>query len=275
MKEFTLQKYRDLGDILTDTFQYVRIHWKSLGKALLLLVLPFFLVSGFLVGDAYSSLFSAIMQNPDIGDDAIFGGSNFLIGILLLMMSSVALLTVALTHIQVAREFDEVELAQITDHFGSNFMQLFLIYLLIIIAVSFSFFLFIIPAIYVGIKLCIAPAASIFEDLNPFEAIRRSWSLVQGHWWFTFAVYLVMNIITSFMSYVLIIPISIIIGFLSASGADTNDFIGTSMGIVYGLMIVVASIFSVLVLIAVALQYFNLVERKEGKGLRAQIEELS
>lgn len=273
MKEFTLQKYRDLGEILTDTFQYIRIHWKSLGKALLLLVLPFYLVSGFLVGDAYSSLFSALMQNPDTAGDAFIGG-GFFIGMLLLAMSSVALLTVALTHIQLTREYGEVELAQITERFGSNFIRLFLLYLIIVIAISFSFFLFIIPAIYIGIKLVPAPAASIFENLNPIEAIQRSWTLVQGHWWFTFAVYVVMNIITSFMSYVLIIPMSFIIGLMSASGAASSDMVESGMGLIYSLMIVFASLFSVIILIATALHYFNLIERKEGRGLRAQIEEL-
>ncbi|MEX2603676.1 MAG: glycerophosphoryl diester phosphodiesterase membrane domain-containing protein [Gracilimonas sp.] len=273
MKDFTLQKYRDLGGILTDSFVYIRIHYKSLGKALLLLVLPFYLISGFLVGNAYTSFFSAMMQNPDVAGDTIFSG-NFMIGLILLAMSSGALLTVALTHIQIAQHDEEVQLSQIIDKFGGNFFTLFILYLIIILAVSFSFFLFIIPAIYVGIKLFIAPAVAILEEKNPFEAVRRSWDLVQGHWWFTFAVYLVMNIITSFMSYVLIIPMSIFIGFVTTSGADSNEVLGTGMGIFYGLMVVIASLFSVLMLIAMCLQYYNLIERKEGRGLREQIEEL-
>ncbi|MEX0845199.1 MAG: glycerophosphoryl diester phosphodiesterase membrane domain-containing protein [Balneolaceae bacterium] len=273
MKDFTLQKYRDLGGILTDSFVYIRIHYKSLGKALLLLVLPFYLISGFLVGNAYTSFFSAMMQNPDVAGDTIFSG-NFMIGLILLAISSGALLTVALTHIQIAQHDEEVQLSQIIDKFGGNFFTLFILYLIIILAVSFSFFLFIIPAIYVGIKLFIAPAVAILEEKNPFEAVRRSWDLVQGHWWFTFAVYLVMNIITSFMSYVLIIPMSIFIGFVTTSGADSNEVLGTGMGIFYGLMVVIASLFSVLMLIAMCLQYYNLIERKEGRGLREQIEEL-
>ncbi|MDR9414979.1 MAG: hypothetical protein RI564_01755 [Gracilimonas sp.] len=273
MNEFVLQKYRDLGGILTDSFQYVRIHWKSLGKALLLLVLPFYLVSGILVGDAYSSLFTAIVDNPNADPESLFT-SNFLFGMLLLAFSSGALLTAGLTHVQIARDHGTVQLSQITDSFGSNFFKLFLIYILILLAIFFSAFLFLIPAIYVGVKIFLAPATSILENLNPIDAIIRSWQLTKGHWWFTLGVYLIMNIISSFMSYTLIIPLSIIMGFLGISGAENESSIMSLMGIFYGLVIVIASLFSILILIAMCLHYFNLIERKEGTGLRQQIEEL-
>lgn len=274
MKELTLQKYRDLGDILTDSFQYLRIHFKSLGKGLLLFVLPFYLVSGFLVGNAYTSIFSVMLANPDVMNDSMFGGDIFL-GFLLLALGSAALLTVTVKHVQLAQHTTEIAPTDLLEDFARNFFMLVALYIIIIIAVGFSFLFFIIPGVYVGVKLFIAPAAVILEDKNPFEAFGRSWDLTQGHWWFTFAVYLVMNIITSFMSYVLIIPFTLLAGFLSTSGAETSDGgLGTLMGLFYGLLIVIASLFSVLLLIAMCLQYFNLVERKEGKGLRAQIEEL-
>lgn len=273
MNDLKLQKYRDLGAILTDSFVYIRVHYKSLGKALLLFVLPFYLISGVLVGSAYTSFFSALMENPDVNGTFPIGG-DFLLGFLLLMLSSGALLTVAMTHIQLARENEEVILSDIIDRFGRNFITLVALYILIILAVIPGFIFFILPGIYIAIKFFVAPAVAVMENKNPFESLKRSWDLVQGHWWFTFATYLVMYLVTTFMSYVLIIPMSIFIGFMSASGADSNEFLGTGIGIFYGLLVVVASLFSVLMLIALSLQYFNLIERKEGVGLRQQIEEL-
>jgi hypothetical protein len=273
MNDFKLQKYRDLGAILTDSFVYIRVHYKSLGKALLLFVLPFYLISGVLVGNAYTSFFSALMENPDVAGDSIIGG-DFLFGFLLLTLSSGALLTVAMTHIQLARDNDEVVLSDLIERFGRNFITLVALYILIILAVIPGLILFLIPGIYIAIKFFVAPAVAVMENKNPFESLKRSWDLVQGHWWFTFATYLVMNLVTTFMSYVLIIPMSIFIGFMSASGAGSNEAIGTGMGVFYGLLVVVASLFSVLMLIALSLQYFNLIERKEGIGLRQQIEEL-
>lgn len=273
MNDFKLQKYRDLGAILTDSFLYIRVYYKSLGKALLLFVLPFYLISGVLVGNAYTSFFSAMIQNPDVGGDTLIGG-DFLLGFLLLALSSGALLTVSMTHIQHARANKEVILSDIVDRFARNFVTLVALYILIILAIIPGFLFFILPGIYIAIKFFVAPAVAVMENKNPIQSLKRSWNLVEGHWWFTFATYLVMNLITTFMSYVLIIPMSIFIGFMSASGADSNELIGTGIGIFYGLMIVFASLFSVLLLIALSLQYFNLIERKEGIGLRQQIEEL-
>ncbi len=273
MKEFTLQKYRDLGAILTDSFVYIRVHYKSLGKALLLLVLPFYLISGILVGDTYSSFFSAMIENPDMSGDALFG-SNFLLGLLLLALSSGALLTITLTHVQLTKNHKEATLSALINNFSRNFFTLLLLYVIIIIVVPVSFMFFIVPGIYIGIKLFLSPAVAVLEQKNPFDAINRSWDLIQGHWWFTFAVYLVMNIITSFMSYVLVIPFGLLVSMATVSGADTSGMIGTGMGIFYALMIIFGSLFSVIMLIAMCLHYFNLIERKEGDGLRAKIEEL-
>lgn len=272
MTDFKLQRYRDLGAILTDSFVYIKVHFKSLGKAVLLLVFPFYLISSLLVGDAYNSFFTAVFTNPEAAESMI--GPNFMMGMLLLLMSSVALLTTVLTHVAVADKQEEVELSDITDRFGMNFLMLFLLYILIILAVSVSMLFFLIPGIYVGIKLFLSPAVSIIEHKNPIDAITRSWQLVQGHWWFTFATYLVMNIITSFMSYVLIIPFGILMSFFTTAGADSSESFIDAMGIFYGLMILVASLFTILIVIAMCLHYFNLIERKEGVGLRQQIEEL-
>lgn len=275
MKELTLQKYRDLGAILSDSFAYIRVHYKSLGKGLLLFVLPFYLISGVLVGNAYTSIFTAAFDNPQAVENSLVGG-DFWLGILLLFFATASLFTVTLKHVQLSLHSGNIETMDLLEDFGRNLFSLIGLYILLIFAVGISFLFLIIPGIYVGIKLFISPAVAILEERNAFDAIARSWDLVQGHWWFTFAVYLVMYLITTFMSYVLIIPFSIIVGFMSATGLETsNSDLGTAMGIFYGLLIVVASLFTVLLLIAMSLHYFNLVERKEGKGLRSQIEQLA
>lgn len=273
MSELKLQQYRDLGAILTDTFNYIKVHFISLGKALIFLVFPFYLVSGIMVGNSYAGFFSAVFDNPEANPANLITG-DFLFGMFLLLFSSAALVTATMTHVKLAAEHGEVTLSLLMEKFGKNFFTLLLVYVLILTAVFFGMMAFIIPGIFIGIRLFVSPVAAIIEDLNPIEALQRSWKLVEGHWWFTLAVYLVMNTISSFMSYVLIIPLTIFIGLLTTAGASGSGAVGTGIGIFYALIIVVASLFSVLLMVAMSLHYFNLVERKEGKGLRAQIEEL-
>ncbi|SMO96327.1 hypothetical protein [Gracilimonas mengyeensis] len=273
MKEFSLQKYRDISTILTDSFVYLRIHYKSLGKALLFIVLPFYLIAGALVGESYSGFISSLLQSPELLSDAM-PGFRFMAGMLLLAFSSVALFAVTLKHVQLAQYTREITISDIMEDFGRHFFYLFALYVMLIFAIGFGLMFFIIPGIYIGIKAFLSPAITVIEDRNPLDAFGRSWKLTTGHWWSTFAVYLVMYIVTTFMSYVATVPVSILITFVSSSGADTSSVLSSGISLMYGFFIVIGSLFTVILIIASALHYFNLVERKEGRGLHEQIEEL-
>lgn len=276
MTAFILQKYRDLGTILTDSFVYLREHYKSLGKALLFYVLPFYLISGMLVGETYSGFVDALLDNPALWEDSV-NTTKLFSGLLLMLFSSAVLFTVTLKHISLAQQSDsgEVDISNILDDALPLFLSVVGLYLLLIFVVGFSFMLFVIPGIYVGIRFFVSPAVLILEDRNPMEALIRSWQLTKGYWWFTFGVYLVMNIVTSVMSYVLTMPLSIAIEFVTASGANvTSGLAGTGVQLLYGLLMVISSLFTVIMLIAMCLHYFNLLERKEGHGLQSKIEGL-
>ncbi|MTI88887.1 MAG: hypothetical protein FH748_13050 [Balneolaceae bacterium] len=273
MKEFTHKNPRDLGDIITDTFAYIRLHYKSLGKGLIYFVLPLFLVSSLLVGNAYSDLFDFTINNPnDIPNNIL--GADFWGGLLLTLFATVTIFTITLKHIELSQYNTEIEAMDLTEDFGRNFINLFLMYIVVLVSVFVSMFFFIIPGIYIGVKFFLGPAAAIIEDKNPIDGLSRSWNLTQDNWWISFGTYIVLYIITTMMSYVLVIPFSIIIGLFAATGAESSAGLSSTIGIFYGLMIVISSLFSVIMIIGMALHYFNLVERKEGSGLRAQIEEL-
>jgi hypothetical protein len=56
---------------------------------------------------------------------------------------------------------------------------------------------FVIPGVYLAFKLIIAPVSSVIEKKGPVDAIRRSWSLTTGNWWYLFALFLLLGIIVS------------------------------------------------------------------------------
>lgn len=276
MNTFRHQKVRDMGDIITDSFAYIRQHYKSLGKGLLFFSLPFYLIASVLVGNSYSGFFEAALENPMSDDMPVMGG-DFWLGLVLFGMATASIFAITLQHISISRETekDEITTQHLLEDYGLNVIYLMVMYTIIIISVTLGLMFFIIPGIYIGVRMVLGPAAMILENKNPIQGINRSWELVRGYWWNTFGTYLVLYIITTMMSYVLIIPFSIIIGLMSAGGMDTSlGGLGSVMSIFYGLMLVVAALFSVILIIGLALQYFNLKERQEGTGLREQIEEL-
>jgi uncharacterized membrane protein len=71
-----------------------------------------------------------------------------------------------------------------------------------------GFILFIIPGIYLAIRLRLVIPAIMVEDCGPIEALRRSFSLTKGHTWTVFGVALVFFVSTI----VLIVAISFAIG---------------------------------------------------------------
>jgi hypothetical protein len=65
---FNLRKKRSVTDMVSDVFNYLKIHFLPLCKALLVLVSPFFLIGGIFMGLFYSNFFESIFNNnqPDM-----------------------------------------------------------------------------------------------------------------------------------------------------------------------------------------------------------------
>jgi hypothetical protein len=131
------------------------------------------------------------------------------------------------------------------------------------------------PVLYLGL-FYVMFALSLFhiiwvrEELGFFATLRRCFYLIWGKWWSTFGLLFVMGMIIGIMSIVFFIPQS----FLNVSTLLTPNSTPPN-----GLLVVATNTLSSMALImlypllflALAFQYFNLVERKEGEGLRALV----
>ena len=93
MNAFELRKTRDFGQIITDTFTYIRVHFRTLGKALFLFVFPIVLISGALISSSFISIFdvadlnSTQPINPTSTDDMASFLVRFFIGLILFMIN--------------------------------------------------------------------------------------------------------------------------------------------------------------------------------------------
>ena len=114
------------------------------------------------------------------------------------------------------------------------------------------------------------------EPIGLWAATGRCFRLIRQNWWATFGVF--------FVAYLLYLMLSIVFGmpyFILSTGAelhaaDTGD--GTFyQGLLIALNVIAAvggTLFYCVPMTAIAIQYFNLVERKELKGLMQRIEAL-
>ncbi len=295
MKTLDLKKPRDLGQILSDTFLYIRIYYKSLLKPFLVYVLPPLLLTVLFLGGGFGSLFSASFQNPQMLESDISTlvgpGLSIAFGIVAVLVTTWMLLSVIHQHLRFAAKGDiPSNLGEFSKGMFSKSIIIILTYMGIGVPAYLVFFVLIMLlqemaflailvffpfVVFVIVRLLLFPTAYYVEDLNPSDAIRRSWNLTQDNFWFTFGLYIVVSMIFAFLSYLFIIPLLIILSLIIGVGDATfGSNLGILMGLLYGLLYFFQLIFSSAQFISLGLHYFNLRERKDGTGLREQIEQL-
>lgn len=113
------------------------------------------------------------------------------------------------------------------------------------------------------------------EPVGTFGAISRSFDLIQGYWWQTFGILFLMYIILFGISYSLtVLPYTAI----SIQGAFTESGTGLFTTVLTVLWAIVSVfIFTMaftLYTIAIAIQYYSLVERMDAPGLRERVHRL-
>ncbi|MBM7438272.1 hypothetical protein [Streptomyces sp. HB132] len=65
-------------------------------------------------------------------------------------------------------------------------------------------------AVWLWVKVCLAPAAVVFEGQGPVAALRRSAQLVRGDWWRIFGIILLAGLMAAVAGYVVQIPFSVL-----------------------------------------------------------------
>ncbi|MHA7295893.1 hypothetical protein ACX80X_01785 [Pseudarthrobacter sp. MDT3-1] len=67
--------------------------------------------------------------------------------------------------------------------------------------------------VWVYIKLMVAPAAVVVEELGAMAGIRRSWELTRSNWWRLLGITLMVGIMVGVIAQVVMIPVTLLTGF--------------------------------------------------------------
>ena len=104
-------------------------------------------------------------------------------------------------------------------------LPLVLLSILVVLASTLGLVLLLIGAIYVAIRLTASAPALLIEDAGVTGAMRRSWALVKGNWWRTFAVVFVSSLLVFVIS-------ALVSGLLFAplfAGSESEVLVATSI----------------------------------------------
>ncbi len=269
------RKIREFGDVIGDTFLFIRQNFKPLMKT-------FFIICGLFI---VASIISMVIQKSKVTQYNYSNGWystytttlltwEYLLYAVLSLINYVSMYIAILSFIGVYIEKGNVaptmdEVWGYFKHFffrvlGSTFiMSLFLIV---------CFIACIIPGIYVFPACTLFYPIMILENASFGHSFERSFKLLKNEWWITAVTLFIIYFIYYITSMIVQMPAF----FLQMLGTFTNGerAISQTYQIISACLTFAGQVFTIIPIVASAFLYFNLVERKENTGLFGRMNNL-
>jgi hypothetical protein len=268
------KKTREFGDIIADTFLFIRQNFKPFLKVYLYLC-GFFILGEMLSGVVHllnaKTAFSG--GNPARPFEQLFSVS-YLMALIFTLAAYTAIPLTTLSYISLYIEKGNVvpTVEEVWSYFKYFFLRVFGSGILISLMMVICFICCIIPGIYVFPAFSLFYSVMVFENGSFGYSFSRSFKLANSHWWPTAGTILILWVITSATMLVPSVP-AVIVGMASAFTKTPGD-VNITFLILSTLVQYLCQIFLVLPVIGVSLCYFNLAERMENGGLLNRIEQL-
>ncbi|MFY7899336.1 MAG: hypothetical protein ACOVNY_04055 [Chitinophagaceae bacterium] len=280
-QKIEFRKVRDFGQVLSDTFQFIKQELKPLLTTFLAIGGFFILTSGIMGGiyqdNTFSSIFkelqtksaenSFINKNPF---DDFLSPTYFL----LLFLSILSwLVTRVVLAVYVKLYVENNNLSPTVDAVWSKtfryLIPIFFYSIVLLILVSIGTLFCLLPGIWLMVVFAPINLIFIVEDASLSSGINRCFYIIKDNFWNSFGVYIIAYLIYVVSSSV----ISLIIGSIAglASYFTTGD-VSKTVGIVTGVLDIFSQVMYIIFFVAIALQYYSLVEIKDGNGLLSRLQ---
>ena len=275
------KKQRELGEILSVTFKFLRENYKAAGKIFIKLVGPaFILLIAAVTYYAWSTMGATFISNVGLNtsDFIISAGLMMLAYILYISSMTGTVYHIILSYIN---NNGKIISSEVAAGLKSDFGKILLVTIISWILIFAGTLLFIIPGIYVAIPVSLATAILVFRRNNVMDSISESFQLIRDNWWNTFATLFCIGIIVYLISLVFQLPAIFYFMFKAFVSASENSGSGSIEGVFgtgYIIINVITSIIQYLVYsitpIGVAFVYFNLNEKQNFTGTYETIQNL-
>ncbi len=277
---------RDFGAKISAAFEFIGVHWRPLGRVLLYLVVPFALIQGIVAGALQLHVVNAIRHSISTGSGFSVRYSNylsafqspwyFLSSVLGILFQAVLILSVYgyLTCCVYAEQPGvPVTVPAVWAVVKSKLLGTFFSLLGVWLLIGFGFVFFFVPGVYMLITLSLFFAVSTFENSDFLATVSRCIDLVKGKWWSTFGLLAIM-VLLLYLAIASIGAVLVMAGGAKAILTTTSTLPSSVLVVFNALKGLFSVIFYVPIMLVLAFQYFNLVERKEGLGLRLLVDKL-
>lgn len=282
-----LRQVRDLGEIITTTFTFLKQNKGPLFRALATTCLPPVLLGGFLVGRALGAFQKSVfgfgrldMEGPGISAGGWMLAGLGYVAMLLFMIVAIAMVNeyirayhLGQQHTVTTKDLWNSAWSEFGSYFGAGFLSGLLIFIGLILCV--------LPGLYVGTVLSLVFICHAIERTGATGSMARSNQLVKDRFWETLGLVIVIYLINMVINYVLMLPFTII-GFAMGMNSMMDAVTGNTPEPMSGYSLLMAVQMSVqmavsiltypIISVCMGLKYFSLVEEKEAAGLRNKLE---
>ena len=292
--EADFRQERDFGQKISATFEFIGAHWRPLGRVLLYLVLPAALMQSILSALVQWQVHESV-QAAAQGQGAGLGGAlqlqlqqamwgalfnspgywlNGVVGIVFITLLVLSIYGYVLVLLHRRTPGPAVTVAEVWTVVRREFISTFFSVWGVFMVITLGFFFLVVPGLYLSVALSLFFVVKLTEGTGFGATLSRCLRLTRGKWWSTFGLLLIMVLIL----YVVLLGVGFAATLLSG---DLAAMVHSSQEQSPLFTVVLTTLNSLLLLLlypplllVLAFQYFNLVERKDGVGLRRLVERL-
>ncbi len=274
-QKISFYEKRDFGEKINVTFAFLRQNFAPLAKSILFIAGPAILLISVVTG-VYQATIMDMSTGAETFDYLEILSQSSLTSFLSIFVSAL-LVTVVYAYLvlYVEREnYDNITVAEVWERVKQHYLVVVVSVFVYSVLVVLGFMLLIIPGFIVIAALSFLFIIQIKEGLSLGAAFSRCFKLVSDNYLSTLGLILVTSILIFIISMVVMLPFGIALGvpaFFSLSQGSGLEDAGGTMKVVLIAFQALSSLLSYLLyavlLIAVAFQYANLVEKKEAAGL--------
>ncbi|HYG15390.1 MAG TPA: hypothetical protein VEC12_06510 [Bacteroidia bacterium] len=307
-KKIDLHKARDFSITFSDTFAFIKQNFKSIGKSLVMIVAPVYLIASLAFSFFSVKLIQAFtgtmkIPNPERAAQnmlSVYTDFRLWITILLFFIAVMLAVGVIFSYINLYRKKGETG-SEITPSevwselwrrlpkfigYSIGYGFFFIIgYLLLVLFIGLLmtasplvggvilFFGILALMIYLVTFISVLVPVIFYEDCGFFESLGRTSSLIKGNFWVTFGINFVAYIIVSMSAYIvsLIIYVPIILTQVGSTTFDTSTI--QILVVVYLVVLPVILFFGYIFQYTIgSLNYFSLLEKHDHVGLRMKVD---
>jgi len=250
-----LNRFREFGDIISDTFAFVKQNFKSLLKS-------YFVIGGLLL---VTDILISAWVNTNRGD----AGLNTLAGLGELFfdfVNHVVLTVTVLSYLAVYKEKGNQppEIVEVWGYFKYYFFRVLLMQVLLAIFVGLGCLICFLPGLYLAVVFSLVSPVMVMENGSIRYSFDRAFKIIKENWWLTFGAILLIVMVTVMIMLILMLPAMIIYG---GSQWLMGQNLDTFAGVLQSIMINLCQLLCIIPIITITLVYYSLTEEKEGNSL--------